>query len=601
MLTFVVFISVVGAQVVGTAQIYAPAVILQNNTGVLTLIEVSVSGGNGTVVVTGPQTIGESTTQSAVMAAEYATKYLNVNFNNYNFNYTIEGNSDANVSGPSAGAAMALLAVSALSGEPLLNNFTMTGTVSDDGVVGSVGGVYDKVGAASASDMKFVLVPAVPQSSLEEELYILIQAAYGVPLVPVTNISNAWHYATSVPSTLPSASYDFYTDYKVGSLPNAQLTCSNACNQQGLSSLANFTTGFTRAAIENLSKEPGFYNISVQLSREVAESSSIISKGYIYVGSNFAFLTYLDTFYMLNHATNLTRGLSTLNGVQSYCSALTPGQLTNLNYEYLLGGELRQYWASYTLNNTINNYNTSSIDTDEILTSLRFAGTANAWCNAANFMYQTAANIGGTPVAESQSLKNIAAARINQASQYPGMYLSTAELAYKQGNYALAMLTSAYASSFVPAPSTSVPALIADATQLARNSTYGAWATQFANEALFYVYEAQLTTNSTTAQDYATTAYQTALLASQISNDTRIIQENLVNAPATTTIPVVTTIPMATATSLSIELQAGTLMLVIVVLVVSVVLLAIVLGLLVVLIRMQAKQNKGARRRRRAR
>jgi len=586
---------VVSAQVVGTAQIHAPAVILQNNTGILTLIRVSVTGGNGTVAVTGPQTVASSTTQSASVAAEYAAKYLNVNFNNYNFNYVIVGN-DANVSGPSAGAAMTLLAISALSGKSLLNNFTITGTVSSDGGVGAVGGVYDKVGAAKASNMRFVLVPAVPQSSLEEELYVLVQDAYDIPLVQVVNISSAWNYATSMPSILPGASYTFYTDYMVGSLPNAQLACSNACNQQGLSSLANFTIGITRAAIENLSRESGFYNTSTQLSREVAQSTSIISRGYIYVGSNFAFLTYIDTFYMLNHATDFTKGLDTLNAVQSYCSAITPGKLTNLNYEYVLGGELRQYWASYTLNNTVNNYNVSSIDTDEILTNLRSVGTANAWCRAANFMYQTAANISGTPVAESQSLKNVAAAKLDQASQYPGMYLNTAELAYKQGNYALSMLASAYASSFAPVPSTSVTALISDATRLANNSTYGAWATQFANEALFYVYEAQLTTDPTTALSYATTAYQTALLASQISNDTRIIQENLVNTSATTTIPVVTT-TIPAGTTFPVELQAGTLVLIIVLLVISVMLLAVVLGLLVVLIRAQAKQNKRATRR----
>ncbi len=97
------FISIVGASPVGFATIRAPAVIVTNNTGALTTINLTVTNGNGNVSVVGPAEVGNSTIQSAYTAAQYTTYYLNLSFNGYNFVYSIS-NASENVSGPSAEA-----------------------------------------------------------------------------------------------------------------------------------------------------------------------------------------------------------------------------------------------------------------------------------------------------------------------------------------------------------------------------------------------------------------------------------------------------------------------------------------------------------------
>ncbi len=186
---------VAAAQTIGTAQINAPAVLLQNNTGVITTISLTVSAGNGAVTVTGPSEVAASTIASAHTAAVAGTAYLGLNPNSYNFSYVIH-DSMANVSGPSAGGAMAMLAVSALSGRQLRSDFTMTGTISANGSIGEIGGVVDKVGAARADGLALVLVPKVPSTSGEDELYMLAQTAYGIPVVQVVFFNE-------------SASYDF--------------------------------------------------------------------------------------------------------------------------------------------------------------------------------------------------------------------------------------------------------------------------------------------------------------------------------------------------------------------------------------------------------
>lgn len=196
-------------KVIGTATIRAPAVILFNNTGSLTTFSLTVTTGDGMVSIVGPSRVGNSTIGSAQTAAHYASSYLGLNFSNYNFTYDISAGTD-NVSGPSGGAAMTLLAISALSNVRLNTNFSVTGTISPNGTIGPIGGVFDKASAVKSGGLSYFLVPEVPSSSIYEELYLLTQNRFGLPLVQVDNISEAYGYAFGKPQ-LHTSNYTFYT------------------------------------------------------------------------------------------------------------------------------------------------------------------------------------------------------------------------------------------------------------------------------------------------------------------------------------------------------------------------------------------------------
>lgn len=530
----VIAVASAASTIIGTAQIYAPAVVLLNNTGTLTIINLTVTKGNGTVTIVGPSIIGQSTYQSADTAVLYATKYLNVSQYDYNFTYGIE--SFANVSGPSAGTAMTLLAVSALTHRPLLTNFTVTGTISADGTVGEIGGVYDKISAAAARGVKFALVPAVPYYSNENKLYLLTQETFGVPLIQVANVSQAIPYAFGYGNkTSAPTSYDFYTNYHVSSLPNASLYCTNGCNESAISALANFTFNMTRAEIAVLSQTRGFAQTQQQMGAFVNESGQLASKGYYYAAADNEFLTYINAFEFANHLATQSDGLSTLYGVRSYCQNLLPPLLTTNNYEYVLGGELRQGWANYSVAAAINGYRATAIDTDGVLANMRIAGEANAWCYASRYMYNEATAIGGAAVVPSPSLNSVALQRIDRAMQYgSSIYLANAENAYSSGNYPLAILDADYAYAITSADSVVINASnIAqeyNATQSiisSKSSTYGVWATQFSNEAELDLLESRLADNASNATSYVSAAYSAALLAQQLGTDMAVIAGNL--------------------------------------------------------------------------
>jgi hypothetical protein len=531
-----VLVSVSSAGPVGFALIRAPAVIIYNNTGSLTTITLTITNGNGTVNFVNASQIANDTRFSAYTAARYGSGYVGKNFSKYNFNYSIE-DGGSNVSGPSAGAAMTLLAISAFRGAPLRTNFTITGTISPDGTVGEIGGAIDKISAASGAGLKLVLVPWVPQGNIEQGIYYVGQEEYGIPVVEVSNISQAASYAFGSASGVASeVTVNFTSQYNVNGLPAAPLSCSNSCDQGPFSALANYTIATTRSQIANIS---GFGSglVARQLANVTSQASQIGSKGYLYVSADVAFLSYLDAFYISSY--NMTRAEAStyMQGVQTGCLGLLAPQLTSDNYEYVIAAELRQGWANYTINSTISGFNATGATRDDIVTAMYSVGQAQAWCGAVSTLYSYPYSGSSAPVTFSQSLGHLAIQRINRASQYPGMYLTLAQQAYKGGNYPVAILDADYAyalsSSAQTAGSANVSALDTAATAVARNSTYGAWATQFSNEALFYVYESSTASNSTVAGFYADEAYASAKLASQLSADTQSIYASLIPGSST--------------------------------------------------------------------
>jgi uncharacterized protein len=91
-------------------------------------------------------------------AKEIACRYLNTNCDAYDFYYTIRAGTGI-IGGPSAGAAMAALTVSLLEGASLNKSVAITGTINSGNVIGSVGGLPEKLEAASDAGIKKVLIP----------------------------------------------------------------------------------------------------------------------------------------------------------------------------------------------------------------------------------------------------------------------------------------------------------------------------------------------------------------------------------------------------------------------------------------------------------
>ena len=509
-----------------TTSIHAPAVLLNQDQGTIALVTLNVTSGNGTVTISGPANVGNSTIQSAETAAAYAARYTGVSERDYNFNYNIADPS-SNVSGPSAGLAFTLLAISNLEHRQLYPNFTVTGTIGSNGNVGEIGGVYDKMQAAKEHGMQYALVPYAGAGQFENLLYYITQQKFGIPMVEVSNVSEALRFAYS-PENISGVKYYLpAVDYHMNSLPQANVTCSE-CNLSYFYMLVNYTLGYT--ANESNAISAIFPEVGSEFLGQIENYSAIEKKGYLYTAADLAFTLYPDAYLLANsdsYTPKAARGL--IENVSGYCASLTPPQLTSANYEYVIGGELRQIWGEEQANASIQLVNTSQTS-DQIIEGLDSAATSEAWCNAAGEMYSIASSIGGQGIMLSPAVKQKAIEEINSAKAYGfNIYEQSAMQAYNSSEYGAAVYAAAYANILgnpdVAGNYTSSE-LVSMIKANAANSTFGIWPSQFANSALFYMYQANSRVNDT---GNLTSAYSLSLLAKNLNDANKLIASTEIN------------------------------------------------------------------------
>ncbi|MFT4312195.1 MAG: S16 family serine protease [Candidatus Woesearchaeota archaeon] len=95
---------------------------------------------------------------STRIAKEIACTFTQVDCNQYDFIYTIRSGSTV-IGGPSAGAAIAAVTVATLEGHQVNRRMSITGTVNSGGLVGPVGGIREKIEAASNNRIRTVMIP----------------------------------------------------------------------------------------------------------------------------------------------------------------------------------------------------------------------------------------------------------------------------------------------------------------------------------------------------------------------------------------------------------------------------------------------------------
>lgn len=575
-----------------TTMIHAPAVLSGNYSGTLTVISLNITHGDGVVQVTGPQTVGESTLISAQIAAKYVSGYLSMNESQYNFTYKI--NDSSNVSGPSAGLAFSLLAYSGFKKTQLYNNFTVTGTINSNGTIGEVGGVYDKLQAAKLNGIRYALIPQVKGDAAEALVYYITQQSFNIPAMQVSNLSQALQYinASSInkitPIAYPKRSYNM-------TVPNASVTCS-ACNASYFRLLSNYTFGFTANEINLAGKN--FAGAKATILNDLNSYKMLSNKGYLYAGANFAFLDGIDSFVLANSNNfNKTSAQNLLNNVSGYCSSLLPPQLTDLNYEYVIGGELRQIWGGINIKDAFVLVNDSQ-STDDIIRGVYLAASSYGWCNGANEMYNIASTAGGNPVDLSLKVKTQALNEINSAQQYgSSIYLEGALEAYNSSEYGAALYSAAYALSV------GNPQIYSNYTQSqlagfaasnAANVTYGIWPSQFADSALFYLHQGN--PYSASQKSNVTSAYSEAYLATALSNVNKLISSSFVPANTSQQSGPLSALIVKESTDIS-TIQSQIAATWIMIYIVIGLLIVVIIMLLVLIMRVDWVRTTGARRR----
>jgi len=142
------------------------------------------------------------TTQVSLrFAQQIACDEFDVDCSDYDFFYTISALPGI-VGGPSAGSAAAVLSAALINGDELRKDVGITGTINSGGLIGPVGGIKQKMDAASKNGIAMVLIPRGTAEFKEDDNTTIDLIKYGeelgIEVKEVATLHEAYEYFTGV-------------------------------------------------------------------------------------------------------------------------------------------------------------------------------------------------------------------------------------------------------------------------------------------------------------------------------------------------------------------------------------------------------------------
>ena len=140
------------------ASIQAPAVD-PDGKGVLAQIDVRARPGSGEILANIDKILFWVDTQHSIRTARKTAENLTgLDLDGYDLIYSITANASV-IEGPSAGAAITIATIAALENKTPNPRVMITGTVEENGTVGSAGGLIEKAKAAKEAGAILFLIP----------------------------------------------------------------------------------------------------------------------------------------------------------------------------------------------------------------------------------------------------------------------------------------------------------------------------------------------------------------------------------------------------------------------------------------------------------
>lgn len=474
-LSLLLFVSAFASAVV----MMAPAVDDKEH-GMLTAIEVDVAPGNGELVLRLRSTTISADTQDSMQTAfTEAAKLAQRNYDSYD--YTVRFDSAlGKVNGPSAGAALTLMAYSEFTGKKLREDFVITGTITKGGAIGAVGGVKAKIDAVGANgSYKVMLVPAGQTAesgdSILDSLYYADYAMqkYNLTVVPVSNVSYAIQIATG---EIQPPEQTNTTDF----IPREYLASNSSWPFYAISqSTIDDSESRGRASqLSDLQKKA--------FERLLAESKLQLSLGYYYSAANTAFLVKNAVSTEEFRNMTVTQFHKVADNFYEELASMTFSQLNSTNWEWVATSQMRYTWAKMRTENVLDALNSNeSLDNSTIASLADDLSAAMGWFDAAKIL-----NIGSSPRENAQNLMPQEKAKF-EAEKYIGLvenaindtapldteitnHLNASKELYKQGRYYAAMLDASYSYAYIAAESALVEKISTADDALEESGLYAA-------------------------------------------------------------------------------------------------------------------------------
>ena len=423
----------------------------ENENGILTTITINSSPGDGNILLElKTATVSTDTQDSIRTAIEEGAKIAGVDEGKFNFDVSFD-DSIGKVNGPSAGATMALMAYSELSGVKIRPDYIMTGTIVKGGSIGPVGGVKSKIDAAGKDGRFHVMaVPAGQPEELGDNILDSVfypdyaKQTYGFDVVLVSNLSYAVKLATGQINPPQNQTSEVFVPQSYGaissSIPFRDIASKVMTDSVTSGDLANLTA-MQRQAMERL----------------IADARIQSNSGYYYTAANTAFLikTAVDTSnfqYMTGDefarvATNL----------QSEMSSFQFAAMNSTNWEYQVAAQMRFQWASYKLAGVLSNLtlSTPAKQADDLSAAINWFEAAKSLNNAnVPFSQARLPRPQFEAKSEAKSYLDLVESDINKSQTTDSdilFHFGQSRILYNAGDYFAAMIDASYSYSYLEA------------------------------------------------------------------------------------------------------------------------------------------------------
>jgi predicted S18 family serine protease len=351
----------------GNIKIFA---VTDNEVGMAADLKLYTIPGSGEVsFITSHSLVGKDTQTTGNIALEIARIKTGVLADKHTFIFDIRANA-TEVEGPSAGAAMTLLAYSVLSEKPLRSNVGITGTINSDGSVGVVGGVFPKAKVASEIGIKLFMIPkgesrqVIKEDGKVESINLLSYGPekLGMKIIEVSTIDEVIKYAysdiDSIQVDVTESTNGFVPtaiQYKQSLVPMDRMSTTYIERAYGVIAEAKKELETTSLSEDFRSR---FYPQLGVTERNAEMASIFLDQNYLYSSANFAFnarilagtikeisanpsLLSKDSTILDNKINSLKREINLLKAEINY--------VTLDNYEWLIGAQQRIAYAENAL------------------------------------------------------------------------------------------------------------------------------------------------------------------------------------------------------------------------------------------------------------
>jgi predicted S18 family serine protease len=534
------------------------AAVVSENQGGIFVLHVETRPGNGSIYTSISPRIGFSTQESESDAVDYAFSQSSVPRSGCDVLFSMRGDFGGNrIDGPSAGGAMSIAVKAALANRTIRDDVVMTGTVSEGGAVGEVGGIIEKALAAKEAGAKYILVPKM----LFHESLLLssVSSKDGFSAIEVESLPDAERILFS------SYSDTFTSDF----VPKSDAMPSGLPGRQYDPDTARFSMVATRL-VDSLER-----NVALSLSgngaagvdpeatkeyfsSELSKYRRQISMGYPFTAANAAFLLSVDAEYLSIGGTEVDINGS-IEEVSACLSSLPTPEKTRENIHWAIGADLRRLWAEDKLNDTI-----FARSDREAYSTLRDLLLAYGWCGISRELAAQADDIGGAPIDES-SLEGLADRQLSEAESALGSssflnadaydHLEKGFGALERGNFGAAIYEATYAKSMQAASDESGSKNLSEAADgLAKGDRDSLWGKIYSGQGA-YLNAAAKEKLGSTSDAYRILSYSSALDASSRAIDDAVANRAQAAPPAQAG-----SLPSRAASSLQQEAESATLL-----------------------------------------